>query len=180
MTPAKDKELSDLMRAVLAGDDSGYAQLLNDIACVVRAIAQRKIGPGAGLEPEDIVQETLLAIHLKRHTWRPDQPIGPWIYAIARYKIIDAYRRRGRRIELDISDFADTLAEQEKEIVMARDIQRALDCLSDGQRQVVSAISVDGASISDTAKRLGMKETAVRVSLHRGLAAIAAKFGKLD
>ncbi len=180
MTPAKDKELSDLMRAALTGDESGYARLLGEIASLVRAIAQRKIGPGAGLEPEDIVQETLLAIHLKRHTWRPDQPIGPWMYAITRYKIIDAYRRRGRRVELDISDFSDTLAGEEKETVLARDMQRALDCLSDGQRQVVSAISVEGASISDTAKRLGMKETAVRVSLHRGLAAIAAKFGKFD
>ncbi|WP_127144048.1 sigma-70 family RNA polymerase sigma factor [Pelagibacterium montanilacus] len=180
MTPAKDKELSDLMRAVLAGDESGYARLLGDIARLIRPIARRKIGSGAGLDPEDIVQETLLAVHLKRHTWRPEEPIGPWIYAIARYKIIDAYRRRGHRVELDIAAFADTLAGEEKQTVLARDVQRALDCLSDGQRQVVSAIGVEGASIEETAKRLGMKETAVRVALHRGLAAIAAKFGKTD
>jgi RNA polymerase sigma-70 factor (ECF subfamily) len=180
LSPEKDQELASRMRAALAGDETGYAALLHEIAAIVRVQARRKIGSGLGIDAEDIVQETLLAIHLKRHTWQPDGPLGSWVYAIARYKIIDAYRRRGQRVEIDISDFAETLAAPEEEKAHPRDVQRALDCLSDGQKQVVSAIGLEGASISETAERLGMKETAVRVSLHRGLAAIAARFGKVN
>ena len=101
----------------------------------------------------------------------------PWIYAIARFKLIDAFRRRGRRIEIDIDDVAGVLAEPEAEAASERDIGRALDALPPGQRSVVAAISVDGASIGETAARLNMSETAVRVALHRGLKAIASKFG---
>ncbi len=178
VSPEQDNAFADRMRAVLAGDETGYGALLSDIAGLVRALARHKINPQSGLDPEDIVQETLLAIHLKRHTWRTDAPIGPWIYAIARYKIIDAFRRRGQRIELDIDTFAETLAEPEEERASQRDIERALGALSEGQRKVVSSISLEGHSISETAEHLGMKETAVRVALHRGLAAIAARFGR--
>jgi RNA polymerase sigma-70 factor (ECF subfamily) len=69
---------------------------------------------GGQLDPEDIVQETLLAVHLKRHTWRTDAAVEPWLYAIARYKLIDAFRRAGRRIEIDISELADVLPAQSR------------------------------------------------------------------
>ncbi|RUV14149.1 sigma factor-like helix-turn-helix DNA-binding protein, partial [Mesorhizobium sp. M1A.F.Ca.IN.022.04.1.1] len=102
----------------------------------------------------------------------------PWVYAIARFKLIDAFRRRGRRIEVGIDEIAETFAEPEAETVSERDINRALDGLPPSQRSVVSSISVDGHSIGETAVKLGISETAVRVSLHRGLAAIAKRFGR--
>jgi len=172
-----EAELARLMRAATAGDEKAYAEFLRGAAAIVRGFARRKIVQG-GVDPEDIVQETLLAIHLKRHTWRQDAPILPWVYAIARFKLIDAFRRRGRRIEVAVDDFAETLAEPEQETVSERDIGRALDSLPAGQRSVVSLISVDGNSIGETARKLGMNETAVRVALHRGLAAIANRFGR--
>ena len=68
---------------------------------------------GAGGQPvdqsEDIVQDILLAVHLKRHTWDADAPFAPWLFAIARNKLIDSLRRRGRRIFVNIDDFAETL-----------------------------------------------------------------------
>jgi RNA polymerase sigma-70 factor (ECF subfamily) len=143
----------------------------------VRGFARRKVVRG-GIEPEDIVQETLLAINMKRHTWRDDGPITPWLYAIARYKLIDAFRRRGRRVEIGISEIAETLAEPETDTASELEIGRALDTLAPGQRSVVAAVSVDGHSIAQTARSLGMSETAVRVALHRGLAAIATRFGR--
>jgi RNA polymerase sigma-70 factor (ECF subfamily) len=94
-----------------------------------------------------------------------------WVYAIARYKLIDAFRRRGRRIEVEIDEIADSIAAPEPETLSERDLNRALDTLPPGQRSVVSAISVDGRSISETAGKLGMSEVAVRVALHRGLQA---------
>ncbi|TGR72786.1 sigma-70 family RNA polymerase sigma factor, partial [Mesorhizobium sp. M1C.F.Ca.ET.189.01.1.1] len=94
----------------------------------------------------------------------------PWVYAIARFKLIDAFRRRGRRIEVEIDEIAETFAEPETETVSERDINRALEGLPPTQRSVVSSISVEGHSIGETAAKLGVSETAVRVSLHRGLA----------
>jgi RNA polymerase sigma-70 factor (ECF subfamily) len=170
-----EAELARLMRAALAGDDKAYAGFLHAVAGLIRAFARRRTGQG-GIDPEDIVQETLLAVHVKRHTWKADAAVTPWVYAIARYKLIDAYRRRGRRIEVEIDEIAGTLAAPEPERVGEREIGRALDILAPGQRSVVSAISVEGRSIGETAVHLGMSEAAVRVALHRGLTAIARHF----
>lgn len=172
--------LASLLREALAGNEAAYSQFLERVSRMVRALARRKLSGGAGLEPEDIVQETLLAIHAKRHTWRSDQPVMPWFYAIARYKIVDAFRRRGRAVVVDIDDFADRLEAEQPDTVSEREIARALDGLPDGQRRVVKAISVDGRSIAETARDLGMKETAVRVALHRGLNAITQRFGRTE
>jgi RNA polymerase sigma-70 factor, ECF subfamily len=172
-----ENELAKLMRTALAGDERAYREFLRRAACLVRGFARRKITQG-GVDPEDVVQETLLAIHMKRHTWREDAPIAPWLHAIARYKLIDAFRRRGRRVEIDIAEIEDSYAEAEPDIVSDREIGRALNVLAPVQRSVVAAISVEGRSIGETAESLGMSENAVRVSLHRGLAAIARKFGR--
>ncbi|RWK41650.1 sigma-70 family RNA polymerase sigma factor [Mesorhizobium sp.] len=176
MTGKNEAELSRLMRAAIAGDEKAYADFLRRTAALVRGFIRRRIVQG-GLDPEDVVQETLLAIHVKRHTWRQDLPVLPWVYAIARFKLIDAFRRRGRRIEIEIDEIAETFAEPEAETVSERDINRALDGLPPAQRSVVSSVSVEGRSIGETAVRFGISETAVRVSLHRGLAAIAKRFG---
>jgi len=177
VTGKDEAELSRLLRAAIAGDERAYADFLHRIAALVRGFVRRKVVQG-GVDPEDVVQETLLAIHVKRHTWRPDARVLPWVYAIARFKLIDAFRRRGRRIEVEIDEIAETFAEPETETVSERDINRALDGLPPAQRSVVSSISVDGQSIGETASKLGISETAVRVSLHRGLAAIAKRFGR--
>lgn len=177
MTGKDEAELSRLLRAAIAGDERAYADFLHRIAALVRGFVRRKVVQG-GVDPEDVVQETLLAIHVKRHTWRPDAPVLPWVYAIARFKLIDAFRRRGRRIEVEIDEIAETFAEPVTETVSERDVNRALEGLPPAQRSVVSSISVDGQSIGETAAKLGISETAVRVSLHRGLAAIAKRFGR--
>ncbi|KQZ32166.1 RNA polymerase subunit sigma [Mesorhizobium sp. Root552] len=178
MTRPDDAELAGLLRAAMAGDERAYQRFLSMVALRVRALARRLTAPGGGVEAEDIVQDTLLAIHLKRHTWRQDEPVLPWIFAIARFKAIDAFRRRGRRVELDIADFSDTLAAPESEAISQRDLGRALDTLSPSQKAVVASVSVEGQSIAETADALGMTNTAVRVALHRGLAAIARRFGE--
>jgi RNA polymerase sigma-70 factor (ECF subfamily) len=172
-----EQQLAGLLRAAIGGDERAYAEFLGSAACLVRGFARRRITHG-GIDPEDVVQETLLAVHMKRHTWRTDLPVTPWLYAIARHKLIDAYRRRGRRIEIDVEEVAEVIAEPQAETARQWEIDRALESLAPGQRSVVAAVSVDGRSIGETAKRLGMSETAVRVALHRGLAAIAKRFGQ--
>lgn len=177
MNGRDENELVRLMRAALAGDKVAYERFLCQTACLVRGFARRKIAQ-SGIEPEDVVQETLLAIHLKRHTWRNDAPVTPWIYAIARNKLNDAFRRRGRRVEIEIGEIADSFAQPEPDTVSEREIGRAVETLAPGQRSVVMAVSVDGRSIGETAQSLGMSETAVRVALHRGLTGIARRFGR--
>ena len=176
MSASEETELAVLLRAAIDGDEKAYAAFLARVAARVRSIARSRITQG-GVDPEDVVQETLLAIHTKRHTWITDAPVLPWINAIARHKLVDAFRRRGRRMEIDLDDLAETLAQPEAEILSGREVGRALDSLAPGQRAVVSAISVEGHSIGETARKLGMNETAVRVALHRGLKAIARRFG---
>jgi RNA polymerase sigma-70 factor, ECF subfamily len=176
----REKEWALLMRAGNAGDADSYRRLLLQLTPLLRAVARRGLARAgmADTDAEDVVQEVLLAIHLKRQSWDEDGPFGPWLRAIARHKVIDALRRRGRRrIEVPLDDFAEALAGGESEpIMLVANVDRHLECLPAGQRKVVRAIAVDGASISEAAARLSMTNGAVRVALHRGLAALAAKF----
>jgi RNA polymerase sigma-70 factor (ECF subfamily) len=175
----REREWALLMRAGNAGDADSYRRLLLQLTPVLRAVVRRGLAHAgmADTDAEDVVQETLLAIHLKRQSWDEDAPLGPWLRAIARHKLIDTLRRRGRPIALPIDDFSEILAGGESEPTMLiSDVDRHLACLSAGQRKVVRAIAVDGASNSEAAARLSMTNGAVRVALHRGLAALAAQF----
>jgi RNA polymerase sigma-70 factor (ECF subfamily) len=173
----QEADLARLLKTALQGDERAYAEFLRRAAALVRGFARRRAGQGS-IDPEDIVQETLLAIHLKRHTWQSDLPVEPWLYAIARFKLVDAFRKVGRRLEVVLDEPFDAPAPEPEQVASEREIGRALDTLAPGQRAVVTAISVEGRSIGDTARKLDMTEVAVRVALHRGLAAIAKKFGR--
>lgn len=171
-----EAEVAALMRRAIEGDDGAYRIVLLRIAALARDLARRKLA-GRPADVEDVVQEVVLAVHAKRHTWRQDRPIGPWIAAIARYKIVDELRRRGSRTEVDIAEFEDVLAAPERESAPDGLVERALGRLPSGQRSVVSAVGVEGRSVRETATLLGMTEVAVRVALHRGLAAIRRSIG---
>lgn len=178
VTENRRDEWTDLMRAADRGDGAAYHRLLVAITPVLRATAQRGLAQAG--QPtdqcEDIVQEILLAVHLKRHTWDRNAPVGPWLFAIARNKLIDALRKRGRRIFVDIDDFADRLAtEPPQEQTSLGQVEAHLGALPTRQRDVLQAIAVDGASIREASARLSMTEGAVRVALHRGLASLAAR-----
>ncbi len=174
----RETQWAEWMRAASDGDTAAYDRFLREAALALRASVRRglaRVGASAS-ETEDVVQDILIAVHLKRHTWDRTRPIGPWIAGIARYKIIDNMRRRGFRTELPIEDFIEILpAEAEPEAGTARDVTRSLAALPEGQRKVVQSIAIDGISIADTAQRLNMSEGAVRVSLHRGLGALAKR-----
>ena len=174
----RENEWTGLMRSALSGDDAAYHRLLKAIAPVLRAMARRGLArAGQPIDQsEDIVQDILLAMHLKRHTWNANAPFAPWLFAIARNKLIDALRRRGRRIYVDIADFAETLAgDAPAETAPAREVAAQLDQLPARQRDVLQSIAVENASIKDTAQKFSISEGAVRVALHRGLASLTAK-----
>ena len=177
----REEEWAALMRAAINGDTDAYRQLLRSLASSLRAVTRRGFAQaGAALnDVEDVVQETLLAIHLKRHTWNSDQPLGPWVRAIARHKLIDALRRRGRHREVPIEAVLDLLAAEEPRSDLDRqDAERLVNDLRGRQQAIVRAISIEGRSIREVAQRLGMNEGAVRVALHRGLKALSAMHRK--
>ena len=171
------------MRAANAGDEIAYRRLLEALAPFLRRIVQRSFArAGFGnADVEDVVQETLLAIHLKRQTWDEDQAITPWVRAIARHKVIDSLRRRGRHVELPVDDLLDVLpAEPATEHLSSRDAERLLSILRGRQRDVVHAVSIEGLSTREAADRFKISEGAVRVALHRGLSALAVAYGACD
>ena len=174
----RDDEWTDLMRSANAGDGVAYHRLLKSVTPVLRAGARRGL-TRAGQPPdqaEDIVQDILLAVHLKRQTWKEDAPFAPWLFAIARNKLIDALRRRGRRVFVNIDDFADVIpGEPPAETLPPGEVADQLAGLPQRQREVLQSIAVDSDSIKATAAKLSMTEGAVRVALHRGLASLAAK-----
>lgn len=174
-----EEEWGLLMRAALDGDSAAYRRLLASLTPHLRTVTRRncaRIGLDRG-EAEDIVQEVLLAIHLKRHTWDVDRPFGPWIMTIARNKLIDARRRRGNRLTLPIDDLADIVtAEGSDDATDRGDLDCLLGGLGERQRDLVRSLSVEGRSVQETAERLKMSEGAVRVALHRAIKALAALY----
>lgn len=171
--PGRD-DWEALMRAANRGDRAAYARLLAAVAPAIRALVRAR---GAALGPEgceDVVQEVLLAIHLKRHTWDEGQPLRPWLWAVARHKVVDAFRARGRRVDVPIEDLAGVLpAPEAPEALAGRDAERLLARLDPRAAAVVRAMALDEASAAETGARLGMSEGAVRVALHRALRRLA-------
>jgi RNA polymerase sigma-70 factor (ECF subfamily) len=174
-----DEKWAVMMHAAIAGDESAYRRLLGEIGASVRAMARGAFSRArvGDADVEDVVQETLLAIHLKRDTWDGGLRLAPWVGAIARHKIVDAMRRRGARRFQPIEDFETILAAPEGEDPHARsDAERLIAQLAPRQRDIVRSISLEGQSIAATATRLSMTEGAVRVALHRALKTMAAAF----
>jgi RNA polymerase sigma-70 factor (ECF subfamily) len=116
-----------------------------------------------------VLQEVLLAIHLKRQTWREDAPVLPWLYAIARYKLADAFRRRGSAIHLPIEDLLAELEAPAHDASAARDSAMLLGRLDARSAAIVRAMNLEGESAAEVGQRLDMSEGAVRVALHRAM-----------
>ena len=169
-------DLSSLMRAARLGDDAAYRRLLMQVATWLRGITRRSLAAAGRRvdDSEDIVQETLLAMHLKRDTWDETQPLEPWLRAIARHKLVDHLRRRGVTDHVDIEDLTDSLAAPANDPAgSAADARHLLAGLPERQRHIVEGISLEGQSAREVGARLGMSEGAVRVTLHRALKALA-------
>lgn len=167
------------MRLARQGNEDAYRQLLGRVSVWLRGVARRGLAAAgrSAADCEDVVQETLLAMHLKRDTWDETQPLEPWLRAIARHKLVDHLRRRGFRDHVSIDDQADILAVEDGPDTEARaDSRRLLGSLPDRQRRIVEEISLEGRRAGEVALRLGMSEGAVRVTLHRALKTLAAVY----
>jgi len=171
-----EDRLRDLLVRGLAGDAPAYHAFLKDLSAHLRAFLRGRLFRLPD-EVEDLVQETLLAVHNQRHTYDAGQPLTAWVHAIARYKLVDLLRRRAGRDALNdpLDDETDLLAATDTEAADARrDLARLLGRLPDRQRLPIVHVKLEGLSVVETARITGMSESAVKVGVHRGLKALAA------
>lgn len=166
------------MLAALAGDKASYRMLLGALTRHLRGYYARRLDPTAA---EDAVQETLIAIHTRRATYDPTRPFTAWVHGIARYKLVDEFRRARRHATLPL-DEADALFEaDESEAASAkRDVEKLLAKLPEAKRMLVREIKLDGRSIAEVAMKTGMSESAVKVALHRAVKSLGDELGDSD
>ncbi len=167
--------LKTLMLRSLDGDEGAYRHLLHALRRLLTAYYGRRMDAASRGEVEDLVQETLLSLHAKRATYDRSRPFTAWFFSIARYKLIDHYRRGARmRGEVELDETLE--AAWSVDAVTARmDVERLLEDLPERQRELIRSVKLEGKSIAEAAKKTGQTELAARVGIHRTLKTLAAK-----
>lgn len=173
-----ESELKGLMMAALGGDERAYSEVLGRLSGYLRGYYKAKLtqaAPSAG-DAEDLVQETLMALHVRRHTYDPEQPFTPWLYAIARYKLIDYLRRtRALATNMSIDDAEEIIAHDDRAASESSlDLDNLLEQLPPKIQTALRYVKLDGLSVAETAARASMSESAVKVNVHRGMKALSA------
>lgn len=169
-----DDVLRRLMIDGLDGDAAAHASLLRLLVPMLRGFYRRRVR-GADDDVEDLVQETLIAVHTRRGTYNRERAFSAWMFAIARHKMIDQFRRNSRLKPLDgVED--ELVADDFETGVAARiDIEDLLDSLPEKQSRMIRATRLQGLSVAEAAQTDGIGESDVKVSVHRGLKALIAR-----
>lgn len=152
-----------------------YQSFLKALSAHLRAYFRKRLAHLPD-DVEDLVQETLLAVHNNRHTYQTEQPLTAWVHAIARYKYADLFRRRAGNEALNdpLDDELEVFAASDGEARDARlDLVKLLEQLPARQRRPIVHVKLEGLSVVETARLTGMSESAVKVGVHRGIKALA-------
>ncbi|MEO6031659.1 MAG: sigma-70 family RNA polymerase sigma factor [Burkholderiaceae bacterium] len=174
-----EAELHTLLLRGLDGEHAAYQAFLHKLSAHLRAFLRRRLF-GWPDDVEDLVQECLLAMHNKRNTYQPDQPLTAWVHAIARYKLIDLLRSKSGReaLHVPLDDDVAVFAESSTDASDARrDLAGLLGTLPDRQRLPIEQVKLNGLSVTEAAALLGMSESAIKVGIHRGLKALGKRVG---
>jgi RNA polymerase sigma-70 factor (ECF subfamily) len=171
---ASEVQLKAWMTEGLDGDAVAHAALLRALVPLLRAFYRRRLR-GADDDVEDLVQDPLIAVHIRRASYDRERPFTAWLYAIARYRMIDHFRRR--KVSVPIEDVeAILIAEGFEDASNAQiDVDRLLSGLSTKQSRAIRDTHIDGLSIAEAASRADIGESDVKISVHRGLKALAAR-----
>lgn len=173
-----EERLRGLLLRGLDADAVAYQRFLKELSAHLRAFLRRRLSQRHD-EVEDLVQETLLAVHNQRHTYRPDMPVTAWVHAIARYKLIDwlrSHRVKGALNDTLDEEAGELFSTSDSEAAEARrDLGKLLEMLPDRQRLPIQHVKLEGLSVVETAQLTGLSESAVKIGVHRGLKALAAK-----
>jgi RNA polymerase sigma-70 factor (ECF subfamily) len=178
VSDGREAQLRERLVAGQRGDAVAYAGFLREAASVLRPFFRRRLAHYPD-DVEDLVQETLLAMHNRRDTYDPGQPVTPWMFAIARYKLVDLLRGRAGREALHdpIDDDFEGLASEAGAAAQEarRDLAVLLAELPDKQRLPIQYVKIEGVSVAEAAQRTGLSASAVKIGVHRGLKRLAAK-----
>lgn len=165
------------MLASLDGDAAAYRRLLADVGKHLRPYFVRRLTPAFASHAEDLVQETLLAIHTRRMTYDRNRPFTAWMHAIAHHKFVDHVRRQSIRLTVPLEDDAPIAAHDDNEDALSRrDLDNVLEQVPPRTSDLIRRTKVGGASVAEAAAAHGISETAAKVSIHRGLKSLAARF----
>jgi len=176
---AREIELKERMVRALDGDASAYHSLLRLLVPQLRAFFRRRLNSDD--VAEDLVQETLIAVHTKRATYDVSRPFSAWLYAIARYKLADHFRRAYRFTSTE--DLGEEIAAPEFESASLAfiDVERMLDELPVKQRSAIRATKIEGVSVAEAAAAAGISQSDAKMSVYRGLKRLSARVqGKLQ
>ena len=172
-----ENRLRELLVRGLNGEAAAYHQFLKALSAHLRAYFRKRLFQRPD-EVEDLVQETLLAVHNQRQTYQTDQPLTAWVHAIARYKLIDLLRSHATREALTdpLDDELEVFAASDSDAADARkDLGKLLAGLPDRQRLPIVHVKLEGLSVVEAAQLTGMSVSAIKIGVHRGLKALAAK-----
>jgi RNA polymerase sigma-70 factor (ECF subfamily) len=168
MQDGAETRLKGLMLAALKGDGAAYRMLLSALTPHLRAYFARRLSSRA--DAEDLVQDALIAVHTKRASYDPAQPFTPWLHAIARYKLIDHFRKSGIRRTLPLEEASSVVADEDNEAAeAARDVEQLLATLPEAKRALIRDVKLTGLSTAEAAAKTGLSESAVKVGVHRSL-----------
>ncbi len=168
-TPAsagsRDEEMRDLMRRYQGGDPAAVDQLVARLSPSLLAFLSRPGLPRS--DAEDMLQECWMRIHRSRHTYRAEEPLLPWIFAIARHTRLDAFRRRQRQWSREtlVADVPEPPAPAATP--QGPDIAALLERLPESQREVLIMLKVSGMSLEEIARATASSVGAIKQKAHR-------------
>jgi len=175
---ADEAHLKALVLRGLAGDEAAHRVFLTEAAALLRAFFRNRLR-GAPEDAEDLVQETLVALHTRRDSYDPNYPLTAWMYAIARYRLIDFIRRAKHRAHAGLDGLEIGQTDPEYEASDARrDVATLLDQLPEKQRRAIQLVKLDEKSVREAAEETGYSESDIKISIHRGLKTLMKLMGQ--
>jgi RNA polymerase sigma factor (sigma-70 family) len=152
------------------GDEVAYETFLAELQAWLLRYYRHRV-PSSAID--DAVQEALLAVHAKTHTYDRARPFGPWLTAIVRYKWIDWLRRLKRESAVPLAKDVqgpDYGSRWRSAILLAE----LIAYLNPAQAEVIRLVKLNGASIQEASEATGQSPSLVKVNIHRGLKRLAA------
>ena len=176
----EESRLRSLLLTGLRGDTAAYREFLTLATGAIRPFVARQLRRmgRTDSDAEDIVQETVMAIHSKAHTYDPSSPVSAWIHAIARYKTIDflrASRNQNLHVPLDELETASAPPDVRSENIGA--LRARMAALPANLRVPLQLTKLEGLSVAEASARTGMSQNAVKVSVHRAIKSLSKILG---
>jgi len=159
---------AQMMRRVQEGDEDTYRTLLNEVGPLLYSYVRRRVFNKS--QVDDVYQEVLFTLHRARHSYMADRPFAPWLFTLAHNAFLDAIgkNRKFAEREVPVEFLPETAPDEEKDESLGDELQQALLRLPESLRRPVVMMKIDGLTVEESAKRLGISETALKVRAHRG------------